>query len=408
MRPRSAQPRIAFYSHDTLGLGHMRRNLLLAEHVAQAGAGASVLVIAGSIEAPMLGTRKGVDCVTLPALAKRATGSYVARSLGLALADLVAVRSSIIRAALDAFAPDLFVVDNVPRGAEQELNATLASLRRGGRTRVVLGLRDVLDAPDAVRAEWRRARNDDAIRRYYDAIWVYGDRGVYDLPEAYGFPPHLTAKLHYTGYLDPRGRLMSAPESEHRAARGLEPYVLCLVGGGQDGAHLARTFAESSVPPGMRRVILTGPHMHAADRRMLAAAAAADPTLRVLEFLAEPVPLVARATCVVAMGGYNTICEIVSLRKRAVIVPRTTPRCEQRIRAERLQQRGLVDCLLPADLSPGRLTARIAHALEQPPPEPVVDVSGLDRVTTLIQGLLEPSDVPAPAAVPALTRDAAW
>ncbi len=41
----------------------------------------------------------------------------------------------------------------------------------------------------------------------------------------------------------------------------------------------------------------------------------------------------ARAIGVVAMGGYNTFCEILSFDKRAIIVPRTAPRMEQYIRA---------------------------------------------------------------------------
>ena len=34
------------------------------------------------------------------------------------------------------------------------------------------------------------------------------------------------------------------------------------------------------------------------------------------------------------MGGYNTFCEVLSFDKRALIVPRHTPRLEQAIRAE--------------------------------------------------------------------------
>lgn len=194
---RAARRRVAFYSHDTMGLGHMRRNLLLAETLAQRSAGTDVLGIAGSREAAIFGARRGIDCVTLPALQKRSTGSYHARHLDVPLGDLVALRSRIIAAAVDAFAPDLFVVDNVPRGAEGELNATLEALRGRGRGRLVLGLRDVLDAPATIRAEWGRARNEEAIRRYYDAVWVYGDRAVYDLPHEYGLAPDIARMLRY-------------------------------------------------------------------------------------------------------------------------------------------------------------------------------------------------------------------
>src|SRR3712207_9415316 len=65
----------------------------------------------------------------------------------------------------------------------------------------------------------------------------------------------------------------------------------------------------------------------------------------VLEFVPEPALLLARADFVVAMGGYNTVCEALSFEKRALIVPRVTPRREQMVRAERLRDRGLIDVL---------------------------------------------------------------
>ena len=55
--------------------------------------------------------------------------------------------------------------------------------------------------------------------------------------------------------------------------------------------------------------------------------------------------LVAHAQGVIAMGGYNTFCEILSFDKRALIVPRTKPRLEQYIRTARAQELGLVRML---------------------------------------------------------------
>ena len=53
----------------------------------------------------------------------------------------------------------------------------------------------------------------------------------------------------------------------------------------------------------------------------------------------------ARAAGVVAMGGYNTFCEILSFDKRALIIPRTAPRLEQFIRTKRAAELGLLAML---------------------------------------------------------------
>src|SRR5215207_2724394 len=184
-RPVGARPRLALYSHDTMGIGHTCRNLLIARTLVAPPVSATVLLIAGAREAGAFPLPPGVDCLTLPALHKSAGGAYAPRALQVGLADLVAVRARTIEAALQAFAPDVLVVDKEPRGAVRELEPALRTLRAGGRTRCVLGLRDVLDDPATVRREWAAAANEDAIEAFYDAVWVYGDPAVYDLAREY-------------------------------------------------------------------------------------------------------------------------------------------------------------------------------------------------------------------------------
>src|SRR2546428_4211044 len=129
-RPRnpSRRPRVVLYSHDTMGLGHMRRNLLIAQTLAGGDLGATVLLVCGAVQAGALILPAGVDCLTLPALRKEPSGEYDARRLEVSLAELIELRARTIRAAVDAFRPDLLVADNVPRGALGELEPTLRDL----------------------------------------------------------------------------------------------------------------------------------------------------------------------------------------------------------------------------------------------------------------------------------------
>jgi len=380
------RPRVVLYSHDTMGLGHMRRNLLIAETLAGASLEATVLLICGAVQACALSLRPGIDCVTLPALRKQPNGAYDSRQLDLALSEVVALRTTTIRAAVKAFRPDLLVADNVPRGALGELQPTLDDLAARS-VPCVLGLRDVLDDPLSVAREWRRARNERAIRDYYDAVWVYGDRTLYDVAAECGFAPAIRRKLSYLGYLDQRERFgcRTAAALEEPLPEG--PFALCTVGGGQDGDRLAEAFALARAPSGVRRVIVSGPDMDAVGRERLHALARGDRALTVVDFVREPVNLVARAGCLVSMGGYNTVCEALSFRKRALIVPRVAPRREQLIRAERLRDRGLVDLLHPEALAPGPISSWIADNVGRPG-RLGVDLGGLDRLRQLAGELL--------------------
>jgi predicted glycosyltransferase len=383
-----------------MGLGHMRRNFLIAHAISREPIGAVVLLIAGARRATAFSLPPGADCLTLPSLHKEKDSRYRPRRLRIELEELIAVRSAAIRAAVSSFEPDLFIVDNVPRGAVRELDPTLEEFRWNGRTRFVLGLRDVLDDPAAVSRDWTRADNESAIRDFYDAIWVYGDQKVYDLVGEYRFPADIAAKVRYTGYLDQTARFefcgKSQPLGRLRLPEGR--LAVCVVGGGQDGADLARAFAAAELPPSFNGVIVTGPFMDEELQHELRELAAEQPRLRVIDFVREPMQLLEHADRVVSMGGYNATCEALSLGKRTLIVPRVTPRTEQWIRATQLQKLGLVDVLHPSAVSASALSAWLSSNGGPPPrARDRIDLNGLVRIQELVAELL---DTPLPTHRP--------
>lgn len=331
--------------------------MLIARTLAGEPIGANVLTIAGAVEARLFATPRGVDCLTLPALCKEEEGHYGSRSLDMSLGELAMVRAQTIRGAVEAFEPDVLIVDKVPLGAAGELLPALELLRKRKSVSCVLGLRDVLDEPAAVRAEWDSQGYEDVIRDHYDAVWIYGDRRVYDPVKEYGLSDAVGAKIRFTGYFD--RNVVAGPPTEAAAALAKLPFalsskqrlVLCLLGGGQDGAKLAATFSDVRFPRDTIGVLVTGPFMPAQSQAVLAAAAARNPSLHVITFVPEPTYLLDRADRVIAMGGYNTVSELLSYGKNALVVPRVQPRREQIIRAERLRELGLVDVCHPHALS---------------------------------------------------------
>jgi predicted glycosyltransferase len=391
----SGKIHVALYSPGIVGLGHLRRNLLISQVLAESPLQSVNLMVTEAREASAFVNcmPPGMDCLTLPGLSKGTDGNCKPRYLDLPLKQVISLRARTIRAALKEFVPDLLIVDNLPRGAYRELDPTLKHLKAMGRTRCVLGLRDVLDDSWSVHRDWFRWKNEEAILEYYDEIWVYGDPAIYNMIDEYRFPSPISSKIRFVGYLDQRKRIPFADSecSDLFASLSLPEgrLVLCLVGGGQDGERLAETFSQAELPPDTCGIIVCGPFMSAQVHERLSQRAAENPRLGVLKFINEPTMLMSRADRVIAMGGYNTVCEALSFEKRALIVPRVKPRREQIIRAERLRDLGLIDMLLGDDLNPRALSEWMARDLPPLVVEGRINLAGLDRLPAMAEKLLE-------------------
>ncbi len=384
--------RVALYSHDTMGLGHLRRNLLLAQALAESPLQATTLLITGAHEANFFSLPLGADFLTLPRMHKDEAGQYTAGKLAISVEDLVCLRAESICSALVAFRPDVVIVDKVPSGAFGEMLPALRSISKKFGTRCVLGIRDVLDEAAVVRSEWLESSHQ-VIDEFYDELWVYGDKRVYDPVVEYRWPQKLADKVRYTGYLDQTSRLKKSSKFSTQDLAdfcvGDERLIVCALGGGQDGFHLAETFVDALPLTGTKGIVLAGPFMPPHLLRSIQERAAQRPHIRVVEFTPEADQLLSRADRVVAMGGYNTVCAILSYRKPALLVPRVAPRSEQWIRAQRLQQLGLLDTIHPSDLTITALRDWLEKEVLCPRVHPeVVDFAGLERVAQLVSGLL--------------------
>jgi predicted glycosyltransferase len=378
-------PRVAFYSHDTMGMGHLRRNMLIASALSAGACQADTLLIAGTREAGFFAEQAGLDCVTLPALTKRPNGQYSARHYAWSLEETARLRGRIIASTLLAFRPDILVVDKLPQGICSELQRALRLIRNRLGTRCILGLRDVLDEPHVAIREWQTSANDEIIERYFDEVWVYGDPSVYDCRAEYHFAQSTLERLQFTGYLDQSSRLPQFVSSDEQS----QPLALCVVGGGQDGVQLAQAFVDAGVPRGWQGAVITGPfmppaHKHELKQAVLRSTRASGP-IRIIDQLVESDHLLRSATRVVAMGGYNTIMSILSFRKPAMIVPRTAPRAEQWIRASRLAAARLITAVHPNNLSSQTIRTWLETPDVADPSQHAIDLRGLERIQSRVQ-----------------------
>jgi predicted glycosyltransferase len=383
--------RILMYSHDTFGLGHLRRCRTIAHSLVENYRGLSVLIISGSTIAGAFDYRVRVDFVKIPSIIKLHNGEYTSLDRHTDLQETLEMRQSIIRHTAESFQPDMFIVDKEPLGLRGELEDTLSYLKTRGTT-LVLGLREVMDAPHLLKAEWAKRDVLRKIGMFYDSIWVYGPTDFYDPLTGFDVSQAIRSRMEYVGFLERHVAQTDVPGRETERS-----YILATTGGGGDGADLIHNIFDAYHHDNALQhplLVVLGPFMPARKRRKLVKKGSAIAGVEIIEFDNRMENLIAGARAVVGMGGYNTFCEILSFDKPALIVPRVTPREEQLIRARRAADIGVIDMLLPHEAEDPAMMAKALKILpDRAPPSHVTTklrLDGLDKITDLVGEWLEP------------------
>jgi predicted glycosyltransferase len=390
------------YCHDSYGIGHLKRTCRIAQRLSLRWPALAQLIVTSSTSALASAGGDGVDYVKLPSVrrvpSRDGDSGYIPRVLPIPAAEQTAMRRDMLLGIVRHFRPDLVVVDHTPAGLDQEMTPSLHHLRASAPgTRFVAGIRDIVGDPARVREAWARDGVHALLEDLYDVIFVYGELEVFDLAAEIGLAARAAAKVRYTGYL---GRDAEGPTpTEIRDQLGLRtgPLVLVTAGGGADGAPVLEPMLDA-----LRRwpeqarfdcVLVGGPLMASGERRRLAAMLPSEAPVRFLDHVDDLGPYVAAADVLVSRGGYNTVCEILSFGRPAIIVPRemigSVVDREQLLRARMLEQRGLAHVIRERDLTGRRLLETLNAMLEAPgPARQPLRLDGLSAVAAELESLL--------------------
>lgn len=358
---------ILMYSHDTYGLGHIRRTMAIANHLRDANT--NVLILTGSPIAGRFSFSEQVDFVRIPGMIKKTNDEYQSLSIRIDQEQAMAIRTSIIQATAKTFRPDLFIVDKEPLGLKGEVLPTLKWLKKNSpNTTAVLGLRDILDESEVIKRDWEKRGIYDSINDLYDELWVYGNKDIYNPLVEYDLPHELDSKTLFTGYIPRKAKNGNSRDSIRKTYRMLEDDKLILVtaGGGGDGSRMLENYIEmheyfpTSLP--FKSLMITGPFMPKEKRQELKKRAKRY-GIKTIPFHPQLESLIHASDLVISMGGYNTICEILTQQTPALIIPRETPRKEQLIRAKHLHRRGLLDYIPWSEVNPQLLREKIISLL---------------------------------------------
>jgi predicted glycosyltransferase len=369
---RNSTYNILMYSHDTYGLGHIRRTMAIASHLM--GPRINILILTGSPIAGRFSFGERIDFVRIPGMIKKTNDEYLPMSIKINPRHALDIRKNIITATAKTFQPHLFIVDKEPLGLKKEILPTLKWLRRcRPDTRTILGLRDIMDDAETVKKDWREKKVYEHLENLYSEIWIYGIQDFYDPIDEYEISDAISRKIHFTGYIP---RKIPGKDAVNKIKKELglkspEKLVVVTTGGGGDGyrvmdTYLATLESFSNQPP-FKSVLITGPFMPKEERRDVFKRARRL-GVRTYHFYRQMEKIFSAADIVVSMGGYNTLCEILGQGTISLVIPRETPRQEQIIRARAFHRQNLVDYISWSDFSADRLRQKLFDLLENPKP----------------------------------------
>jgi predicted glycosyltransferase len=359
---------ILMYSHDTYGLGHIRRSMAIAGHLLAPRV--NILILTGSPIAGRFSFPEQIDFVRIPGMIKKTNEEYLPLSIKINARHALDIRKNIITATVKTFQPQLFIVDKEPLGLKREVLPALQWLRRSRPdTRAILGLRDIMDDAETTKRDWQEKGVYQILEELYSEIWIYGNQEFYDPIREYGIAESVSRKVHFTGYIPrkvPSAESVANIRKEHGLQEG-DRLVVVTTGGGGDGYTVMDSYLkmlESSTEPlPFRSILITGPFMPKSERKNVFKRAR-KLGVRMYHFYRQMEKIFAAADVVVSMGGYNTLCEILSQGTMSLVIPRETPRREQLIRAQTFKRHQLTDFIAWNEVTPGRLRDKLTGLVE--------------------------------------------
>ena len=376
---------ILFYVQHLLGIGHLKRALYLVDAMERAGL--AVTLVSGGEPLPDLAGVKARRIFQLsPIRAIDATFGNLAGSDGRPPDDrLWSARCRALLAAFSEAEPDALVIEAYPfgrRAFRRELEPLIAAARaRQPRALVLCSLRDIVVAPVGLSRLYEIV---ERVERDFDAVLVHGDERLIALGESFPLASQIADRIVYTGYVTG-----SEPTVIGDGDAGADE-VLVSAGGGAVGGELLRTALAARrrgyhADAGWR--LLAGPNLPAGE---FAGLTAELPDGVIVErYRNDFAQMLRRCRVSVSQAGYNTVLDIIGAGAPAVLVPFAEMReTEQTLRAERLAQRGVVEMLPPAGLSPDRLGEAIERAIRCRSAALELDTNGASRTAAIIADMV--------------------
>jgi predicted glycosyltransferase len=388
--------KLLFYCQHILGIGHLIRSMEIVRGLL---ADFEICFVNGGRVVEDFPIPTGVQVVNLPAIATD-TEFQALRAID-PHQDLEAVfdlRTSMLLELVDSFEPDLLVIELFPFGRRRFSTELIPWIERAKArgAKIVCSLRDiVVTKQDQTRHEDKICR---LINQYFDLLLIHGDPTFQPLELSFSRVRDLNCPVFYTGYVvqkstEAEAEWLLADRDGQRPVGDHRPLILTSVGGGRFGHELLFCVVEAArylehLPHQI--LVFAGPFCPSEVFTALEAKAAQRPNVTLQRYTPNLLAHMHQADLSISMAGYNTTMNVLTSGLRAMVLPFTgNDDQEQTLRAERLEELGIVRVIRPDDLHPERFAQRVVDCLQREPVARSFDFQGVEKTAVYLRDLAD-------------------
>jgi predicted glycosyltransferase len=402
--------KILFYCQNLLGMGHLVRTTELMRELVKTF---EVCLIEGGQKVDGFEILPEVEVIQLPTIQVEVFDSLqVGKQLQvvgstMSLEEVKEFRQQKLIEVFDRFQPDVLITEGYPFSKNKalafEMVPLLEHVRKSDRpTQVICSLRDIIMVKEFADRAAEEKRRCEFVNHYYDAILLHSDPTIHRLEDNISNADSLTCPVHYTGYVvqSEPDRILLDP-ADLALLNDPAPKIVVSVGGGKLGHDLLTSIIQAAPLIEQetihRIVIFAGPLMDDAKYQELEQLAQGKTNVSLRRFTPSLIAYLDRADLSISLGGYNTTMNILKTGVRSIIYPSDKDR-EQAIRAEKLEQLGLLKILDKSELEPELLARSIVDYLAEEQNldfEYLIQLDGAKQASIILQNLLEPNLIAA-------------
>ncbi|HKV36800.1 MAG TPA: glycosyltransferase [Pyrinomonadaceae bacterium] len=379
------KPAILFYCQHSLGMGHLMRSLALADAMVESF---RVVLLNGGRLPKGIRIHSDIELVNLPPIGIDETNQLVSHDKRISVERAMDRRRTMILTSFEELRPAAIIVELFPFGRKKFAGELLPLLQaaRAPETRalVVCSLRDIL----VCRRSNQQKYDDRAAavaNEFFDAVLVHSDPTFARFEETFHPNISLQVPVKYTGFVVPQSTPISTKTRRKR--------VVVSAGGGVVGEPLLRLSIEAhrhfANDPQVEMKVIAGPLIQKSSWQALRSQAQGRKRLRLVRQVTDLCGELSNAAVSISQAGYNTCLDVLRAGVPALLIPFTKEEeDEQRRRALRLENLGLVKVLAQEEQTPERLAAEIRGRMDFKFPRTTLDLGGAQCTVKLIESMI--------------------